>query len=68
MAESFFSTLKTELVHNMIFLNKESAKTTIAEWIEIFYNRRRRHSSIGYKSPAEYERHYDESVNIDLAA
>ncbi len=68
VAESFFSTLKTELVHNMIFLNRESAKTTIAEWIEIFYNRKRRHSSIGYKSPAEYERHYDESVNIDLAA
>ncbi len=68
VAESFFSTLKTELVHNMIFMNKESAKTTIAEWIEIFYNRKRRHSSIGYKSPADYERHYDERANINLAA
>jgi putative transposase len=68
VAESFFSSLKTELVHNMIFLNKESAKTAIAEWIEIFYNRKRRHSSIGYKSPVDYERHYDESVNINRAA
>ena len=62
VAESFFSTLKTEFVHNEIFLTKDSAATGIAEWLEVFYNRKRRHSSIGYVSPADYERHYDERV------
>lgn len=63
VAESFFSTLKTELVHRMIFLTQDSAKTTIAEWIEIFYNGKRRHSSIGYISPVECERrHYQAAV------
>jgi len=38
VAESFFSTLKTELVHNLIFTSKTSATSTIAEWIEVFYN------------------------------
>lgn len=68
VAESFFSTLKTELVHNMIFLNHDSAKSAIAEWIEIFYNRKRRHSSIGYLSPADYELHYEAANTVVLAA
>lgn len=58
VAESFFSTLKIELVHNMIFTTKASAEFAIAEWIEVFYNGRRRHSSIGHVAPAEYERRY----------
>ena len=68
VAESFFSTLKTELVHNMIFLTKASAKTTIAEWIEIFYNGKRRHSTIGYISPVECERRYYETMIAAEAA
>ncbi len=68
VAESFFSTLKTELVHNMLFLNHDSAKSAIAEWIEIFYNRKRRHSSIGYLSPADYELHYEAANTVVLAA
>ena len=55
VAESFFSTLKTELIYRVILLNPASAKTTIAEWIEVFYNGKRRHSSIGYLAPREYE-------------
>jgi len=50
----------------MLFMNRESAKTSIAEWIEIFYNRKRRHSSIGYLSPAAYERHYDDNLRLTL--
>lgn len=62
VAESFFATLKTELVHDVIFTSREAAKTTIAEWIEIFYNGKRRHSSLDYLSPLEFERRYYESL------
>ena len=55
VAESFNSTLKTELVHRTIFLTRENAKTTISEWIEVVYHRQRRHSSIGYSTPIAYE-------------
>ncbi len=68
VAESFFSTLKTELVHNIIFISKGSAQLSIAEWIEIFYNGQRRHSSIGNVAPAEYERRYESNLNAALAA
>ena len=68
VAESFFSTLKTELVHNMVFMSRTAARTTIAEWIEVFYNRKRRHSTIGYVSPAEYEQRYLDQLNADDAA
>lgn len=54
-AESFFHTLKTELVHHCRFQTREEAKQTIFEYIEVFYNRQRAHSSIGYISPMEYE-------------
>ena len=68
VAESFFATLKTELVHNVIFLTRASAKTAIAEWIEVFYNRKRRHSTIGYATPAEYEKRYFEQQEAAKAA
>jgi putative transposase len=55
VAESFNSTIKTELVHRTIFLTREIAKTIIAEWIEVFYNRQRRHSTIGYSTPVAFE-------------
>jgi transposase InsO family protein len=58
VAESFFSTLKNELVHNMVFLTRDSARYTIAEWIQIFYNSKRRHSSLGYATPLEAEQRY----------
>lgn len=62
VVESFFSTLKTELVHKVTFLNHESARFAIAEWIEVFYNHKRRHSTLGYKTPAQVERHYYEQL------
>jgi transposase InsO family protein len=62
VAESFFATLKTELVHDVIFTSRGAAKTTIAEWIEIFYNGKRRHSSLDYLSPLEFERRYYENL------
>ena len=54
--ESFFHTLKTELVYRTEFATREEAKKAIFEYIEVWYNRERLHSSLGYKAPAEYER------------
>lgn len=53
--ESFFHTLKTEHVHLCNFKTKEEAKVSIFEYIEVFYNRQRIHSSLGYKTPQEVE-------------
>ena len=55
VVESFFATLKTELVDDADWETREKARTAIFEYIEAFYNRVRRHSSLGYVSPAEYE-------------
>jgi transposase InsO family protein len=51
--ESFFSSLKTEMVHRTKFQTRREAKAALFEYIEIFYNRQRRHSSIGYRTPAQ---------------
>ncbi|PCI78895.1 MAG: IS3 family transposase [SAR86 cluster bacterium] len=56
VAESFFGTLKTELVDHEDYRTKAEAKQSLFEYIEVFYNQRRRHSYLGYVSPAEYER------------
>lgn len=53
--ESFFSRLKVELVYSVNFQSIDEAKTSLFEYIEVFYNRKRRHSSIGYKSPVRFE-------------
>jgi len=53
--ESFFATLKRELVHDRRFQTREQARSEIFEFIEVWYNRKRRHSTLGYMSPAEYE-------------
>ncbi len=53
--ESFFDTLKTELVYQTRFETREQARSAIFEYIECFYNRERLHSSINYTSPEEYE-------------
>jgi putative transposase len=50
--ESFFSSLKTELVHRTQFRTRREAKAALFEYIEIFYNRKRRHSGIDYRTPA----------------
>jgi len=53
--ESFFGTLKRELVYHRHYATREDATQDIFEYMEVFYNRRRRHSTLGYNSPAEYE-------------
>jgi len=55
MMESFFHTLKTELVHDRRFATRDEAKQCIFDYIEIFYNRERRHSGINYMTPAQFE-------------
>ena len=56
--ESFFHTLKTELVYRIKFETQEQAKREIFEYIEVWYNRQRLHSSLGYLSPEEYEQQH----------
>lgn len=55
VVESFFHTLKTELVHHCRYKTREEAAQSIFEYIEVFYNRKRRHSTLGYQSPEKYE-------------
>ena len=59
--ESFFSTLKREMVYGEYFKTREEAKLKLFEYIEIFYNRKRRHSKLGYLSPLDFEK-----LNINL--
>lgn len=55
VAESFFKTLKTELVYHRTYRTRAEASADLFDYIERFYNRRRRHSYLGYRSPADYE-------------
>ena len=57
MAESFWATLKTEYYYRRTFTTRDQVYTGVATWIEDFYNRRRIHTSLGGKSPIEYELH-----------
>lgn len=54
--ESFFHTLKVELVHHRRYKTRNQARAEIFDYIEVFYNRRRRHSYLGYATPVEFER------------
>jgi len=56
VAESFFHSLKTERVHHENYTSRAQARQRIFEYIELFYNRRRRHSALNYKAPLVYER------------
>lgn len=58
VTETFFHTLKTELIFDVVFKNREEAKREIFEYIEIFYNRERLHSTLGYCSPEKFEQYY----------
>jgi len=55
VVESFFHTLKTKHVHHQRYRTREDARQDIFEWIEVFYNRVRRHSTLDYRSPADFE-------------
>jgi putative transposase len=67
MAESFVSTVKCEVLHRHRFPIRETAKTAIFEYIEGFYNRTRRHSALGYKSPVDYEKATMEEAAVAFA-
>ena len=58
VAESFFHTLKTEWIYFQGYDNREQAMRSIFEYVEVFYNNQRRHSTVGYLSPVEFERRY----------
>jgi len=58
VAESFFSTLKLELIHRRTWRDVHEVRQAVFEYIEVFYNRRRLHSSLGYKPPAQVEKEY----------
>jgi putative transposase len=55
VVESFHATLKSELIHRRDFATRRQATAAIFEYIEVYYNRQRRHSALGYKSPAAFE-------------
>ena len=54
--ESFFSSLKTERIRGQVYRTRDQARADVFDYIERFYNPRRRHSTLGYLSPMEYER------------
>jgi putative transposase len=56
IAESFFASLKLELVNQLQWRSRPEARPAMFEYLEGFYDRRRRHSSLGYLSPVEFER------------
>lgn len=66
-SEAFFSTLKIELMDGKAFPSRQAAQAAIFEYMEVFYNRGRLHSSLGYMTPAEYEEAVSRGVSkVDL--
>ncbi len=55
LAETFFATLKKELINRRTWPTRHELQTQVFDYIEAFYNRKRRHSTLGYLSPAQYE-------------
>ena len=64
VAESFFKTLKSELIYHEKYESVLQAKTSIFEYIEIWYNRKRLHSSLGYKTPLEVELEFNKLKDV----
>lgn len=63
-SESFFSTLKVELIYRNDYHTTEQARLDIFNYIEVFYNRRRRHSTLDYTSPLDYERQHQQNEQM----
>jgi putative transposase len=61
ICEAFHATLEKELLRRRSFRTRQEARTAIFDWIEAWYNRERRHSRLGYRSPAQYERDHERS-------
>ncbi|GGK44093.1 hypothetical protein GCM10008955_42360 [Deinococcus malanensis] len=55
VVESFFSTLKRELLLDRVFQTRQEGRLQVFEYLEVFYNRQRQHSTLGYKTPVEFE-------------
>lgn len=66
--ESFFGTLKAELIHGRRYATRAEARIDIFEYVEVFYNRERRHSALGYLSPTEYEARHAAARTLPQAA
>ena len=64
LAESFFASLETELVDRSRWQTTDEARLAVFDYIEVFYNRQRRHSALGYLSPAEFERRYRPGTTV----
>jgi putative transposase len=64
VAESFFHTLKTQLIYHIRLNNFEEAERILFKYIEVYYNQRRKHSTNGWKSPARYEQEWYNLENV----
>ena len=64
VVESFFATLKREGVENQTCSSRTAAKLALFEYIEVFYNRRRLHSSLDYQSPTAFEQRSFSQLNV----
>ena len=64
VVESFFSTLKSELIGDHLYRTRAQARSAVFEYIEVWYNRRRRHSTLAYVSPLQFERSYFERFEL----
>jgi len=62
VAESFFATLKVELVHDATWATRTAARTELFDYLEVFYNGQRRHSALGYLSPRAFERRREQEA------
>ncbi len=62
--ESFFASLKRELVYRTTFTTRDEARGALFEWIAVWYNRKRRHSTLGYLSPEAFERQHQQQKPI----
>jgi putative transposase len=66
--ESFFASMKKELIHRRSFATHEEARSAVFEWIAVWYNRKRRHSTLGYLSPDQFERQFSSQPPMRRAA
>jgi putative transposase len=64
--ESFYHTLKTEHVYFELYKTREEAKNSIFEYVEVFYNRKRRHSTLGYYSPVTFEKKWQQGLGVSI--
>ena len=67
-AESFFGSLKSELIYRLKFRTRREAKSAIFDYIEVFYNRQRIHTSLGFRSPADFENLYHQGQKLKRVA